>query len=140
MKVEKSPLDNKTSGNKPRNSWATCPKREYTPLGEPLDVVYKTLLQKKLISPLDNTCPYNLQPWPQWWNETIFYEYHQKKGHKTSNNINLYHKIQDLIDDGDIVVDGHNKNIDHKAFKESFLSYEKGESSKPKPNNKVNYM
>ena len=24
--VEKSPPDNKTSGNKPRNSWATCPK------------------------------------------------------------------------------------------------------------------
>ena len=115
------------------------PKREYTPLGEPLDVVYKTLLQNKLIFPLDNTRPYNLQPWLPWWNETSFYEYHQNKGHKTENCINLHHKIQDLIDDGDIVVDGRNENINHKAFKEPFSSYEKGESSKWKPNNKVNY-
>lgn len=63
-------------------------------------------------------------------NETAFCEYHQNKGHKTSNYINLHHKIQDLIDDGDIVVDGHNKNSDHKAFKEPFSSYEKGENSK----------
>ena len=44
-----------------------------------------------------------------------------------------------MINDGDIVVDGHNKNSDHKAFKEPFLAYEKGENSKPKPNNKFNY-
>ena len=44
-----------------------------------------------------------------------------------------------MIDDGDIVVDGHNKNFDHKASKDPFLAYEKGESSKPKPNNKLNY-
>lgn len=49
------------------------------------------------------------------------------------------HKVQDLIKDGDIVVDGHNKNIDHKDFKEPFPSYEKGEKSKQKPHNKVNY-
>ena len=53
--AEKSLSDKQASGNRPRNSWATCPKREFTPLGEPLDVVYKTLLQQKLISPLDNT-------------------------------------------------------------------------------------
>lgn len=51
----------------------------------------------------------------------------------------MCHKIQDLINDGDIVVDWHNNNLDHKAFKEPFQSYEKGEISKEKPNNKVNY-
>ena len=51
----------------------------------------------------------------------------------------MRHKIQDLIDDGDIVVDGHNKNADHKAFKEPFPTYDKGESSKSKPYHKVNY-
>ena len=55
--VKKTPPDNKTSGNNLRNSWATHPKREYMPVGEPLDVVYKTILQNKLISPLDNTHP-----------------------------------------------------------------------------------
>ena len=54
--VEKSPPYNKTFENKPKNSsWAPCPKQEFTPLGEPLDVVSKTLLQDKLISPLDNS-------------------------------------------------------------------------------------
>ena len=31
------------------------------------------------------------------------------------------------------------KNMNHKDFKEPFPSYEKGENSKSKPNNKVNY-
>ena len=44
--VENPPSDKQTSGNRLRNSWATRPKREFTPVGEPLDVVYKTLLQK----------------------------------------------------------------------------------------------
>ena len=36
-------------------------------------------------------------------------------------------------------MDGHKKNTDHKAFKEPFPSYYKGESSKSKLHNKVNY-
>ena len=36
-------------------------------------------------------------------------------------------------------MDGHNKNVDHKAFKEPFPTYDKGESSKEKPHNKTNY-
>ena len=31
--AKKPPLDKKTSKKKMRNSWATSPKREYTPLG-----------------------------------------------------------------------------------------------------------
>ena len=86
---------------------------------------------------MDNTQPYDPQPRPPWWNETSYCEYHQNKGHKIVNCINLRHKIQDLIDDGDIVVDGHNKNVDHKAFKEPFLTYDKGESSKAQTHHKV---
>lgn len=44
-----------------------------------------------------------------------------------------------MIDNGELVVDGHHKNLDHKAFKEPFPPYEKGETSKTKPNNKINY-
>ena len=131
--VEKSPPDNKTFGNKLKNtSRVSHSKWEYALLGEPLDVVYKTLLQKKLIYPFDNSHPYDPQPQPPWWNETTFCKYQQNKGHKTSNCINLHHKFQYLINNGDIVVDGHNKNIDHKDFKDPFLSYEKGENSKQK--------
>ena len=39
-------------------------------------------------------------------------------------------KSQDLIDNGEIIVDGHNKNSDHKAFKEQIPPYEEGETSK----------
>ena len=66
---------------------------------------------------MDNPHSYDPQPRPPWWNETSYCEYHQNKGHKVGNCINLRHKIQDMIDDGDLVVDGHHKNLDHKAFK-----------------------
>ena len=124
----------------PRPSTPELEQHKDKPLGEPLDVVYKTLLQNKLISPLDSSHPYDPQPWTSWWNETTFCEYHQNKGHKTSNCINLCHKVQDLINHGDIVVDGHNKNLNHKDLKEPFLSYEKGENSKHKSHNKINYI
>lgn len=44
-----------------------------------------------------------------------------------------------MIDNGELVVDEHHKNSDHKAFKKSFPRYKKRETSKRKPNNKVNY-
>ena len=98
------------------------------PLCEPFDVIYKTLLHNKVIYPLDNSHPYDPQPWPPWWSKITFFEYHQNKGHKTRNSIKLHHKVQELIDDGDIIVDGHNMNLDHKDFEEPFLYYEKGET------------
>ena len=36
-------------------------------------------------------------------------------------------------------MDGHNKNADHKAFKEPFLTYDKGECSKAQTHHKINY-
>ena len=75
---------------------------------------------------MDNSRPYDPQPRPKWWNENAYCEYHQNKGHKTSNCIILRHKIQELIDDGDVVVGGHNKNSDHKALKEPSPTYKKG--------------
>ena len=74
--VEKHPPNNKESRNKQMNSWATCPKQDFTPLGEPLDMVYKTLLHDKVISPLDNSQPYDPQLRPPWWNKTTFCEDH----------------------------------------------------------------
>lgn len=103
-------------------------------------MVFKTLLKNKILTPLDNTNPYDPQPRPNWWNESTYYEYHQNKGHKTSSCIQLRHKVQDLIDNGDIVVDGHNKNLDHQAFKDLFPTHNKGESSGAKNSNaKVNF-
>ena len=88
---------------------------------------------------MDNSRPYDPHPRPPWWTETSYCEYHQNKGHKTINCVNLRNKLQDLIDDGDLVVDGHNTNVDHKDFKEPFPIYDKGESSKAQTHHKVNY-
>ena len=138
--TDKSTPDNKTFGNKTKNSsWVNLPKCEHTPLGEPLDMVYKNLLQNQIITLLDNSHPYDPQPWSTWWNENAYCEYHKNRGHKTNDCIKLCHKVRDLIDDGEIVVGGHNKNSDHKAFKEPFQHYDKGETSKQKNNNEVNY-
>ena len=45
------PSTSRFSGPKP---WAPRPKREFTPLGEPLEAVYKTLVDKNLLTPLAN--------------------------------------------------------------------------------------
>ena len=52
--------------------------------------------------------------------------------------------IQKLINDGTIEVNNFSNNEDHTAFKNPFMSYEKGESSKANqnapPQTKVNYV
>ena len=88
---------------------------------------------------MDNPRPFDPNPRPSWWKEAAYCDYHQNKGHSTLNCFNLKDKIQDLIDDGELVVDGHNKNTDQKAFKEPFPTYEKGESSNTQTHHKVNY-
>ena len=69
--------------------WTPWPKCEYNPLGEPLDVVFKTLVKNQILAPLDNSRPYDPQLRPSWWNESSYYEYHQNKGHQTPSYIQL---------------------------------------------------
>lgn len=97
-------------------------------------------MQKNVIILPDNSRPYDPEEKPHWWNENDYYEYHWNKGHKTGNYIKLKHTIQDLIESRDVVVDGHNVNTGHKAFKEPFPKYEIEEVSKSKNTSKVNYM
>ena len=101
-------------------------------------MVFKNLLNNQIHTPLDNLHPYD--PRPSWWNKFAYYDYHQNKGHQTTNYIQLWHKIQNLIDSGEVVVGNHNKNLDHQAFKDPFPPHEKGESSNTKNvHSKVNY-
>ena len=54
--------------------------------------------------------------------------------------IQLQHKFQNLIDNGDVIVGNHNKNSNHQAFKDPFPPHKKGESSNTKNMHaKVNY-
>ena len=109
-----------------RKPWDPRSKPKYTPLGKPLDVVYKTLLLNQICAPLDNSQPYDPQPRPSWWNESAYYDYHRNKGHKTMSCIQLWHKIQKLINNGDVIVGNHNKNYAHQVFKYLFPPHEKG--------------
>ena len=60
--IKQATVETKPSSKYARSkSWASQPKREYTPLGEPLDVVYKTLLQNNILAPLDK-CLFDPQP------------------------------------------------------------------------------
>lgn len=51
----------------------------------------------------------------------------------------LKHKIQDLINNGKIVVGNHTTNSNHKYFKDPFPTYDQEDSSKSKGGAKVNY-
>ena len=54
--------------------------------------------------------------------------------------IQLWHKIQNLIDSGEVIVGNYNKNSEHQAFKDPFPPHEKGEYSTTKnAHTKVNY-
>lgn len=60
---------------------------------------------------------------PSWWNGVHCYEYHRNKGHRTNGCQRLKNLVQDILDKGDIMVEGHN---DHKAFKIPLPNYDKG--------------
>ena len=68
--------------------------------------------------------------------------YHWNRGHLTNNCFSLKGAIQKLINDGVIEVNNLSNNEDHTAFKNPFMSHEKGESSKANqntpPHTKVN--
>lgn len=66
---------------------------------------------------------------PPWWNDTHHCEYHRRKGHRSNDCLRLKNLVQDLLDKGDITVDGHKTNDDHVAFRNPLLNYDKGASS-----------
>lgn len=101
------------------------PHRKYTPLGEPLESAFKKLVAKKIIT-IPNNPPHEPRVKPNWWNDDEYYEYHKSKGHKIGNFNKLRNIIQDLIDRGDIEVDGHTSNQEHEILKEPFPKHDKG--------------
>ncbi|GLJ28438.1 hypothetical protein SUGI_0559540 [Cryptomeria japonica] len=103
------------------------PRRKYTPLGEPLESVFKKLVANKIITIPDNH-PYEPKVKPNWWNDDEYCEYHKRKEHKIGNCHSLKNIIQDLIDRGDIEIEGHSSNQEHDMFKEAFPKSGKGKT------------
>ena len=70
-----------------------------------------------------------------WWDDNKYCEYHRTKGHKTTSYFQLKHAIQDLIDEGDVVLDPSlSSNADHTIFKDSLAKHDKGQSSSSNTN------
>lgn len=69
----------------------------------------------------------NIKVKPPWWNENHFFKHHRHKGKKTSSYNKLQHVIQDLINNGKIVVGGHTPsgNSNYKMFTNHFPKHEK---------------
>lgn len=97
------------TNNQVNNQRQSKPQRKYTPLGEPIEIAFNKLLANKLITLPENP-PYEPKAKPDWWNDDEYCEYHKSKGHLTTNCHGLKNIIQDLIDRGDIEVDGHTSN------------------------------
>ena len=109
---------------------------------EPYEVLLKTLIANKLVTLLDNSCPYDPSIIPPWWREDHTCSYQRSKGHNTENRFKIKDVIQDLIEAGKVVIDGLVKNANHKAFKQPLPKYEKGETSKAAKKNhdaKISY-
>lgn len=82
-----------------------APKINLTPFGEPIDATLNKLIQTNMITFLE-AIPYDPGPFKSsWWNDNNFCDCHCSKGHKTYSCYKLKNLIQDLIDQGDVILD-----------------------------------
>lgn len=81
------------------------PRRRFTPLAEPLDVIFKHMKQHNMIV-YPQKQPFDESKTKLYWNkENEYCAYHHVKGHETSKCIQIKHLVQDLIDQGKIAID-----------------------------------
>ena len=107
-------------------------------MGIPLESAFQQLLQNDYF----HLPPIKDEPLtkPSWWDDNKYCEYHHTKGHKTTSCFQLKHAIQDLIDDGVIVLDATlTSNADHTIFKDPLASHDKGQASSSNAQSNVNY-
>ena len=77
---------------------------------------------------------------PSWWDDNKYCEYHCTKGNKTTSCFQLKHAIQDLIDEGVVVLDPSlSSNADHTIFRDPLASHDKGQASSSNAQSNVNY-
>ena len=106
-------------------------RRTFTIIGRPYEDVLEELVDRKLLTLIENWKPPPIKG--PHWDDNAYCKYHQSKTSHTMENFQrLKHDIQNLIDNGKLIIDGvsHATNNDHQAYKDPFPKYEKGESSK----------
>ena len=96
----------------PNNASAPRPNkpfRNFTPLGEPLSVVFERLQASGLVYPVEGRIP---DPLPRSFDPTKTCAYHSGvKGHSTDRCYALKHKVEDLIEAKQITVKPPTPNV-----------------------------
>ena len=78
----------------------------FTNFCEPLEAIFQKLVDHNLMV-FPNTRPFDEnQPKPTWYRENEYCKYHHIKGHDTNNCFRLKVFLQNLVDDGEIEVEG----------------------------------
>ncbi|XP_059295554.1 uncharacterized protein LOC132048890 [Lycium ferocissimum] len=101
----------------PNNASAPRPNRpfrNFTPLGEPLSVVFERLQASGLLYPVEGRIPH---PLPRSFDPTKTCAYHSGvKGHATDRCYALKHKVEDLIEAKQIMVKQPTPNVDNNPL------------------------
>jgi len=98
------------------------PNRKFTNFREPLDAIFQKLVDHNLmVFPSTWTFDEN-QPKLKWYRENEYCKYHFIKGHDTNKYIKLKVFIQNLVNDGEIEVEGGppSKNAKLNIFQKPF--------------------
>ena len=72
------------------------PRRKFNELHMPMSQLFEKLILERLLGPLESQPP--PFPLPKGYKSHEFYKYHQEPGHQRDKCINLWHAIQNLID------------------------------------------
>lgn len=88
-------------GNNPCLQRQQC---TYTPLGEPLDVIFEKLVKDNLVWYLQTQPMEPNQTQASWYKDNEYCKFHRVKGHTTLKCMQLKDYVQDLIDRKEIIV------------------------------------
>ncbi|WMV49683.1 hypothetical protein MTR67_043068, partial [Solanum verrucosum] len=90
------------------------PSRNFTPLGEPLSVVFERLQASGLLYPMEGRIP---DPLPRSFDPSKTCAYHSGvKGHSTDHCYALKHKVEDLIEMKQITVKQPTPNVNNNPL------------------------
>lgn len=97
-----------------------------------MDTVFKRLLQANYSITYPMTNPFDKSnPKPAWYMENEYCDFHIK-GHSSNKCQGLKGYIQDLIDQGDIVVDANQATLSHaqlQIYQNAFPKHNRGPST-----------
>ena len=115
------------------------PSRTYTPLGDPLDVIFEKLAKANLICYPPTQPNEQSQSKASWYKVNEYCKFHRVKIHTTLKCMQLKDYVQGLIDQKEIIVGAQTShNEDLQIYQNAFPSHNLDTSKAPLQNNTVN--